>query len=453
MQYWQPQLAYLWWNDVARMNNRDLELWCEPDCGTQPLPGYYSNVFFLQAAGGAQGLIYFMYGTQGRACWDTLGKIGTTIVAPYYPFLGKLRPSRTSVGFLVPYTQYAYSQYYPTGGVYPYANLLGAHVDAQPICEEEVLSGDAARYKTIVLWRVQYLRQSVVTALENYIAQGGTVVCDATTVVPLKGAIKSPVDLAMGAGKSEPDPNDPRLGGPGIGDYLKPEVVAAVRQGLASSTQPWFDCADPTIIGRRHEYRGVTYLWLVNVDSHADYNYLRPRLGAPNPSPKQAAQEAIAYAAQRGDGRHFLTSATIPAGAWAAYDVLQGKRIPLTKIGNRLSFQADMEHMGGELIALYPEPLARVAIAAQPVARGQRVPLTIRVLGPSGKPIPGTQPLSVQVLTPKGEWAEITGPHATDDGVWTATLNPALNDMPGAWRIRVKELSSGVTSEAVVTVK
>ena len=451
LNYWQPTIANLYWNEVGRINNRDLELWAEPDCGGQNEMTYTRNTFFLQMAGGAQGFSYYIISTSGID-WETLGKIGKTIVKPLYPFLGKLRPSRTSVGLLLPYTQFCYNVYYAVGAVYPFANLLGAHVDVQPTCEEEVLSGDAARYKVILLWRVQYLRQSVVTALEDYIARGGVVICDATSQVPIKGAIKTSVDLAMGDGKSNPDPNDPRLGGPGITDYLHPDRVALVRKTLDPYVQPWADCDDPTLIARRHEYHGVTYLWLVNIQSQKDYEYIRPRTyGLSEPlelaNPEKAKKEKFQYLAELA-GQRFTPLVTIPAGNWAAYDVLKGKRVLLKKEGNRLVFTADMERLGGTLIALYPEPIARVVCSISGrFARGQEKTLRVTVTGPHGKPVPGTQPLAVTVLTSKGEWDEITGAHATEDGVWSATVHPAINDPAGTWKIRVKELSSGITGE------
>jgi hypothetical protein len=199
----------------------------------------------------------------------------------------------------------------------------------------------------------------------------------------------------------------------------------------------------------------VTYLWLVNIESQEEYEYVRPRVYvAAGTVPEQAKREYVAYLAARSAGQRFQPQVTIPAGHWAAYDVLQGKRIPLQKAGDRLAFQADMERFGGELVALYPQAIAGVSVeVGRVVLRGQSAPLTIRVVGQDGKPLPGAQPLSVEVVTPAGAWAEITGAHATDDGLWTATLNPAINDPPGLWRAQVRELSSGMRGEAAVTVK
>ncbi len=123
--YWQPEIGNVYWDEVARMNNRDLELWTEPDCTTCTEPTYYRNTFFLHLAGGCQGLTYYSYGEALPEAWKELSRLGNHVVRPLYPFLGKLRPTPTKAGLLLPYTQFAHAVYYPTSALYAYANLLG----------------------------------------------------------------------------------------------------------------------------------------------------------------------------------------------------------------------------------------------------------------------------------------------------------------------------------------
>ena len=456
--YWQPEIGNAYWDEIARMNNRDLELWTEPDCTSGTEPTYYRNTFFLHLAGGCQGLTYFSYGTAPPESWRELSRLGNHVVRPLYPFLGKLRPASTKAGLLLPYTQFAHAVYYPTNALYAYANLLGAHLDVQPTCEEEAISGYIGNYQAVLLWHVEWMRASAVKALEDYIGKGGVVLADSTTTVPINGAIKLPVDLAMGDAKSKPSANDPRQGGPGIKDYLHPDRVASIRAAVNPYLQPWADCADPTLMVRRHAYHGVTYLWLVNLHSQEEYEYVRERVGAgvQPADPEKAKKEASQYLAERTQGKRFTPRMTIPAGNWAAYDVFHGRRVPLKKEGNRLAFTADMERLGGTLVALYPEAVDRVhvtLVGGDTLHRGQDATLEVRVLGRSGKALPGTQPLEVMVFTPQGEWPEVTGAHATEDGVWSATLRPAVNDPVGAWTIRVRELSSGTTTEVAFQVQ
>ena len=71
-----------------------------------------------------------------------------------------------------------------------------------------------------------------------------------------------------------------------------------------------------------------------------------------------------------------------------------------------------MERLGGTLVALYPEAVDRVhvtLVGGDTLHRGQDATLEVRVLGRSGKALPGTQPLEVTVFTPQGEWPEVTG--------------------------------------------
>jgi hypothetical protein len=281
----------------------------------------------------------------------------------------------------------------------------------------------------------------------------------------------------MGDKQSKPDVNDPRLGGPGIKDYLHPDRVRAIGSAIAAYAQPWADCADPTLIVRRQGWKGVTYLWLVNIHSQEEYEFIRPRTPGlseayQTANPGKAKTELAQYLAERAGGKRFTARVTIPAGTWAAYDILKGGRVPLEKAGNRLAFTANMERLGGTLIALYPEPVRQVTtmLAADSakrgsrllswlgpgsvrLARGQSATLRVTVSGPGGKPLAGTQPLAVTVRTPQGDWAEVTGAHATEDGVWSTTLRPARNDPQGKWQVRVKELSSGKEGTAAFSVE
>ena len=453
--YWQPLMGNMYWDEVARLSNRDLEVWVMPDCQTYKEPSYVRNTFFLHLAGGCQGLNYYAYTEATPVSWKELGRLGNTIVKPLYPFLGKLRPARARAGWLLPYTHWAHMWLYATSAVYPYANLKGAHLDVEPTCEEEAISGDIKRYKAILLWHVEWMRASAVKALEQYIARGGVVLADATTTVPIKGAVRLPVDLAMGTGKTKPH-EDPRFGHPGILDYLHPSRVGAIRKAVEPYVTPWADCDDPALVTRRHEYRGVTYLWLVNIHTREEYEHVRPRIaaGARPKDAERARKEAYDYLLRRTQGKRFTRQVTIPPGPRAAYDVIRGKRVPLRQVGVRLGFTADMERLGGMLVALYPEPIARVVVTAPPtVRRGGQCHLTVTVVGASGKPIAGTQPLRVEVRTPTGVWPEVTGAHATDDGAWRAVLNPARNDPSGCWQVRVTEWCSGVTGETSVTVE
>ena len=45
--YWSPTIANLYWNEIGRINNRDLEVMVRAGLLLQPSPSYYLNTFFL----------------------------------------------------------------------------------------------------------------------------------------------------------------------------------------------------------------------------------------------------------------------------------------------------------------------------------------------------------------------------------------------------------------------
>ena len=206
LSYWQPLIGNLYWDEMARMNNRDLELWTfagllladRTDLLPEhllPAPGRRlpGDQLLHLCRGEARGLERTRAAGQRTWC-------GRCILS--WASCGRRRP-RTAC--CCPTRSMRHSAVLSAEALYAYANLLGAHLDVQPTCEEEVLSGYIKNYKTILLWHVEWMRESVVKALEDYIAQGGVVLADSTTTVPIKGAIKLPVDLAMGDKKSKPD--------------------------------------------------------------------------------------------------------------------------------------------------------------------------------------------------------------------------------------------------------
>ncbi len=460
LNYWQPLSTALYWDEVARMANRDLPLYVTAGLVGADEPTYYRNKFFLHLAGGVQGLNYFTYqeGLLRPRAIEEVGRLGIEVVRPYYPLLGKLRPRRREVGLLLPYTQSAYDTGYPLAAPYAYANLLAAHVDVEPTCEEELVSGDAKRYKAVLLWRVKWLRQTAYDSLARYAREGGLVLADAFTEIDVPGMKRLPVDLAMGqAAGAAPGKPDPARQDPGIHDYLLPERVRAVREAVSQYVRPEVDSPSMHMAIRQSEAGGVRYVWLVHLHTHEDYEFLRPRVGAgARPAdPKQAAREAAAYldARDKAAAGQFTAEVGLPAGG-VLYDVLAGKEVPVTTADGRSRFTASMKLLGGQLVAIYPRRIAAVKIEAPAaLARGVEGKVKIRVVGDDGKPLAGCQPVHVEVRFPAGTSAEWSGSYATSDGLCEIPIRPARNHPSGSWSVRVRELSSSAAAEARINVQ
>jgi len=460
LNYWQPLVGALYWDEVARIGNRDLPLWVTAGLYGANEPTYYRNKFYLHLAGGVQGFNYFTYvdGEQRPRGMDEVGRLGRGVVRPYYPLLGRLRPRRRRVGLLLPYTHAIHESDYPLAALYAYANLLSAHVDVEPTCEEEAIAGELKRYRAVLLYRVKWLRQKAFDALVKYAQDGGLVLADASTELTIPGAKRLAVDLAMGAGEGKSSgPGARQFGYPGIHDYCIADRVRAIREAVAAHVRTEIDSPSIHLVLREAQAEGVRYLWLVNLHTHEDYEYLRPRLGAgARPSnPKLAQQEAVAYldALDRQAGGAFTATVSVPKGC-VAYDVLKGQEIPVRDAGDRGEITATMSHLGGQLVALYPTRITAVRIAApETVSRGSVASIRVEVLGEGGRAMPGCQPIALELAHGGNVFSEWTGSYLAMRGVVEVPVRPAANHPAGPWEIRAKELSSGRSATARFTVR
>ena len=61
-------------------------------------------------------------------------------------------------------------------------------------------------------------------------------------------------------------------------------------------------------------------------------------------------------------------------------------------------------------------------------------------------------PVKIDLIDPSGKAAEFSGYYGAKDGVVQLTVTIAPNDVPGLWRIHVRELASGLTTDAYMRV-
>ncbi len=84
---------------------------------------------------------------------------------------------------------------------------------------------------------------------------------------------------------------------------------------------------------------------------------------------------------------------------------------------------------------------------------GDLVSVRVTVLGGDGNPLEAVVPIEILLLDPAGKAAEFSGHYGAKDGVVTVKALIAPNDTPGLWRIQVRELASGLTADAYLSVR
>ena len=456
--YWVPLLGNLWNDEIARLGNRNLPLWTTPDiyCGGDE-PSYSRQTFFLHLAGGVSGLNYYSYSSRLASAWAEVGRL-STVIRELGPLLAALKPAQKRVGLFMPFAHWACDWLYPTLGVYPFANLLSAHIDVEPVCREELLAGRGVQYDAILAWNADWVSASAAQALQACSRRGTKVILDAACAVDIPGASRLEFDLAMGNGKpSASDAADARFGRPGIRDYHFPDRIDLVRQSIGAIVPPLYDSPSDELIIRAFEADGVTYLWLVNIHTREEYEYLRARAGAGVKvvDPEKALAEMRTFLRGRGVyDKPFETTLTLPDGEFVICDVLTRRELPKTAAGDGSALcGVSMERLGGTLLALYPARVETVELNVYP-GHGRRQHtriIEVRIRDTRGRLLPGLLPAHIEVLFPDGTVAPYGGYVAIRNGRYMFDIEPAENEPRGEWTVKVTELAFGTEGETELT--
>ena len=210
-----------------------------------------------------------------------------------------------------------------------------------------------------------------------------------------------------------------------------------LRETLGERVEPEVSADSPRVLLNVLEKHGVTYLAVINDNRAYDERSGRYQAIMEKLVPKTVA----------------LTARSLPGPVYV-YDLLERKALPANRKGGAWSFTVNLGELGGKLLALYPVQPARVAIGAPDRAsRGQAGALTVSLSDKAGKPMPGLQPLRLTVTDPQGRDTEYSDYHCAERGRLTVPFTPARNDAPGTWRVRVEDLTAGLSAERTFAVK
>ncbi|MGD9495806.1 MAG: beta-galactosidase [Armatimonadota bacterium] len=129
------------------------------------------------------------------------------------------------------------------------------------------------------------------------------------------------------------------------------------------------------------------------------------------------------------------------------YDVRAGQRL-----GRTDTLTADLRPGQAAVYALLPYRVEHVELdAAASAQRGEAWALTARIK--ASAPTPGDHVLRIEVLDPAGKLSEAyTRTVVAERGVAQINVPFALNDAPGVWQVRVRDVATGVQSGITVTL-
>lgn len=344
------------------------------------------------------------------------------VLEPLGPTLLQVADRPSDVAYLNSFT----SQMFARRGSYGYSHdeafltLLHAQLQPEVIFEETLLKHGLDRFKVLVLVDCDVLTTSVAARIAEFQKRGGLIVGDPN----LAPAIKPDIVLPRFA-RTKKTAED------------KATILvnaAKLRQTLDGRYQRHAECSNPEIVSRVRASGESDYVFVVN--DHREFG---------------------TYVGQHGlvmeSGLPSQGELTIQRRAGYVYDLLASREVETAPRRTATTWPVELAPCSGGAYLVTPRPIAQLRIATPDSApRGQSLDATITVADSAGEPIPAVIPLRVEILDPNGRLAEYSGHYGAAHGVLKLRLDLAVNDTPGVWQIRIRELASGKAANRFVRI-
>lgn len=332
------------------------------------------------------------------------------------------------------------------GSNVPFIYVAGKLLQHQflTITDEDIIDGNLATdHKAVILTSIDYLDPAVVTALEEFAANGGLVLLTSDCAVKVNGGVNLGVEPGFpdakliaelqAAGKGSEVPKLMTLEKSLVNSRV---LAAAIKPHLEKAgIFPAVSSDQEGIAVTRQADGDVEYLFAVNATLDAAEN---------NMTGLQSTGAKLSIA---GDDR-------------PVYDALAGMpATEFTKQGDKLT--GDFRFGPGQMrvFARTTRPIGAVRVAPPQFRREltrEQMPLWIEiaatVLDDQGNIVGASLPLEVTVTDAAG--VERYKLHrASDQGLLTLSLPLAANDPAGQWKVSVKELLAGTEGTNQFTYK
>jgi len=362
--------------------------------------------------------------TNPETRWE-LKRLVETVVRPLGPALVQIPDRKSDVAFLESFASQMFARrgtYGWNGGWEGDAYLILQYAGLQPrvIYEETVGKEGLKDFKVLVMPACDVLPQSVVSAVRAFQNAGGIVVGDEN----LCPAVKSDILLPTHVRPRRAD--EARTMNLAAAARLRAKLDAAYRRYAESST--------PNVITRVRNYGSTDYLFAVN-DLREFGNYVGHHgLVMENGLPTDA-------------------ELSIRRGRAHVYDLLSHREVTARSGKDFTTIPESFGPCEGRVYMVTDRAIDEVRISApETVAPGESAVIEVTIVGDDDRPMDAVVPVKIDLIDPTGRTAEFSGHYGAKDGTVALTATIAPNDVPGLWRIHVRELASGLTADAYMRV-
>lgn len=358
------------------------------------------------------------------------------VVEPFGPMLRKVPAAQHDVAF---YESFA-AQMFAHRGAYGWSHswtgdcyqvLQHAGLQADVVYDETITRFGLEGYKILVIPDGDVVTQAVAERLQEFQRRGGLIVADDR----LASAIKPDLKLTPLVRKKRGDVEK--------ADLLK--LANDLKLGLAGKYTWPAESSNPDVIPYRRTFTtaaptaqqpavSATYLFLTN--DQREFGHYVGQHGL--------VQEA---------GRMSQTTVTLrqQTPGSVVYNLRDQRRVAgvteqtAPDKTTTLTWPSTLGPCDGQIYLAVPRAISAINVdLPESIAVGSAVKCEISVQDDRGTRIPAILPLQVELQDPDGRTAEYSGHYAAVGGTLELTFDLATNDVPGAWTLLVRDLTSGL---------
>jgi len=298
--------------------------------------------------------------------------------------------------------------------------LQWAQLQPRILFDETVIRDGLDGYQVLVMPSCDVLTEGVAAAVARFQQRGGIVVADehlTPRVVP---------DILVESRK--------RTGRAQADKAALMDKARALREELDPFYARYVDSSNPEVVVRCRRYGDSDYLFAVNdkrtYGTYVGHHGKVMELGLPSASELFIRRQAA-----------------------AAYDLVAQRAVPLRPSGEGVALDVELGSGGGAVYLIVDRAIDQVVLKAPREAwLGERVQIEAVVADRRGRAVDAAVPMRLDILDPTGREAEGSGWYGARDGALAVSLDLAVNDQPGRWSVRVRELASGLEAERTIDV-
>lgn len=398
-----------------------------------------------------------------HATSDAIKEMSDRIYRPYGQMITQLDVAPRRIAVLSSQASRLYGKSprtigYPNEQIYGfYSAMAMAHLAGDVLFDEHVERGDLADYDVLVLPKCDVVTKKMYDEILSFARRGGTIIADQYLGPEIPGVITFDFDftyrrkvnadaIASGVMYAEWDdhlnPNTAKLAkASGVTAEDDQKILESyarrLKAALAGKVDPEIEVDTPKALVNVLEKDGVRYVVLIN-----DNRTYGERVGKHKAILEKLVPQTVTVNVRQSDALVHV------------YDMLERKPLPTTKTGTGYTFRVELTELGGKIIAIYPAKPSRLETSALPsVTQGAKSAISVAITDAARKPLPGLQPVRVEVTDPKANPTEYTGFYCADNGRLQVPFHPAANDKTGKWKIQIEDLTAGIVSKKTIVVR